>query len=90
MGTESPMAYGLDYTLNISHVHDLVVTLFSRLSMDTRGEEGQLDDISNVLAFAASSRTSVHHAYQQRQNFPGLGQGVGGHPPGRFPDAKGS
>jgi len=60
----------LHYSLNSSHVHELAIRLLSQLPLGERGGKVQVDDILNVLVFAASLRISINQACQDLEGAP--------------------
>lgn len=60
----------LHYSLNSRDVHELTVQLFGKLPLEARGDKVQVDDILNVVVFAASLRISINQACQDLEGAP--------------------
>lgn len=57
-------------SLKSTDVHQLTVQLLGRLPLEARGPQVQVDDILNVLVFAAGLRISVNQACQELAGAP--------------------
>jgi len=57
-------------SINSSDVHQLAIQIFSQLPLEARGDQVQVDDILNVLVFAASLRISINQACQDLAGAP--------------------
>jgi putative transposase len=64
------MTDGLHYSLNSNDVHELTVHLLSELPLEARGDKVEVEDLLNVVVFAASMRISVNQACQTLEESP--------------------
>lgn len=64
------MSDELHYSLNSSHVHELTIQILSQLPLEARGDNVQVEDILNVLVFAAAFRISINQACHDLEGAP--------------------
>lgn len=67
------MSDELHHSLNDSHVHKSTFQRLDQFPLEARGNDDQVDDLLNVLVFAASLGISINHA---RHNLEGAPSGI--------------